>query len=352
MSASKVVGLDIGTGHVRAVEIAPGRSGSTPTVTRVAERALPPGAVRDGEVAEPHTVATAIKEMWAANKLATDVVLGVGNQRVIVRDLEMPAMTRAQIKTALPFQVGELLPVNVDDALLDFLPLTERDGGEEQGPIFSGLLVAATKDTVMANIRSVQMAKLNPVAVDLSAFALARALTKGEAASQVVALVDVGARVTTVIVLDHGIPRLVRLVAAGGQDVTDTLSDTLSISAGESETLKRQVGFGQGSTPQTAAAAEAIGAVTRVVIESIRNTFVYYGASNPGNGVGAVVLTGGGCSLPGFGQYLSNASRLPISVGQPFAGLTVSGRSGLTPPMLARQHEFAVAAGLALRSAA
>jgi len=321
-------------------------------VTRVAEADLPPGAVRDGEVAEPHTVATTVRQLWSRSRFSTtDVVLGVGNQRVIVRDLEMPSMPQAQLKAALPFQVGDMLPVAVEDALLDYMPLTQREGGE-QGQVLGGLLVAATKDTVMANVRAVQMAKLNPVAVDLAAFAQTRALMRPEMAHQVVAFVDVGARVTTVLISAFGVPRVVRLIAAGGQDVTDTLTDSLAISASEAEGLKRRVGFGQGSTPETAQAADIIGTVTRNVVESIRNTFVYYGAANPGQGVTNVVMTGGGVSLLGFGQYLSNASRLPVVIGQPFDGLRASSRAGLDPSRLARQHEFTIATGLALRSAA
>ena len=351
MSASKIVGLDIGTGHLRAVEVAQGRGDAPGTVTRVAEVELPPGAVRDGEVAEPHTVATTLRQLWSRAKFAgTDVVLGVGNQRVIVRDLEMPSMSQPQIKAALPFQVGEMLPVAVEDALLDYMPLTQRES--ETGPVVNGLLVAATKDTVQANVRAVQLAKLTPVAVDLAAFAQCRALLRGDLLRQVVGLVDVGARVTTVVIAAFGVPRVVRLIAAGGQDVTDSLADTLAISAAEAEGLKRRVGFGQGSTPETAQAADVIGSVTRNVVEAIRNTFVYYAASNPGQGVNQVVMTGGGVNLPGFGQYLANSARLPLVVGQPFDGLEASPRAGIDPSRLARQHEFTIATGLALRSVA
>ncbi|MCL2422954.1 MAG: pilus assembly protein PilM [Micrococcales bacterium] len=351
MSASKVVGLDIGTGHLRAVEVTPGRGGSPGTVTRVAEVELPAGAVRDGEVAEPHTVATTLRRLWSKAKFSgTDVVLGVGNQRVIVRDLEMPSMPQPQIKAALPFQVAEMLPVAVEDALLDYMPLSQSDS--ESGPVVDGLLVAATKDTVKANVAAVQLAKLTPVAVDLAAFAQCRALLHTEMLGHVVGLVDVGARVTTVVVAAYGVPRVVRLLAAGGQDVTDALVDTLSISPVEAEGLKRRVGFGQGSTPETAQAADVIGSVTRAAVEAIRNTFVYYAASNPGNGVTGIVMTGGGVSLPGFGQYLSNSARLPVTIGQPFDALEASPRAGIDASRLARQHEFTMATGLALRSAA
>ncbi len=90
MPKTGVVGLDIGSTHVRAAEVRPGRGGNaakrTATLTRYAEIPLPLGAVRDGEVANAETVTAALKELWTLGKFTSrDVNLGVGNQRVIVR---------------------------------------------------------------------------------------------------------------------------------------------------------------------------------------------------------------------------------------------------------------------------
>src|SRR5690606_18101311 len=143
-----VVGLDIGTTHVRGAEVeqskAPGAAGST--LLRYGQVPLPLGAVRDGEVAEPETVASALRQLWrTAGFKSRDVVLGIGNQRVLVRELEMPAMPMAQIRSSLPFQVQDLLPVAVEDALLDYYPTSTF--ATQTGPAVRGLLVAATKDT-------------------------------------------------------------------------------------------------------------------------------------------------------------------------------------------------------------
>lgn len=352
MAKTRVIGLDIGTTQVRAaeVELGSGRGGRRPTLIRAGEVPLPFGAVRDGEVVEPSTVGTAIKQLWTQHKFSSkDVQLGVGNQRVIVRELDMPAMPLPELKASLPFQVQDLIPVAVEDAILDYLPTGSRNG--EHGAIVSGLLVAATKDTVRANIAAVKAAGLRPVGVDLSAFALARSLGGPETLGQVLALVDIGARVTTVVIVANGVPTMVRLLPSGGQDATEAITKAMGVTAREAEGIKRQIGLGFAVAPELEDAARAVSTVTTTLVESIRNTFVYYASSHPGAAAQAVFVTGGACVLPGLGQYLSSASRLPVAIGQPLGSVDVAG-SARAPHVLDAQHTYAVSLGLAMGAAA
>ena len=145
MGKSRVIGLDIGTTHVRAAEIEFGSDGpqgkGQPELVRYGQVVLPHGAVRDSEVAEAQTVASALRQLWAEAKFSRkDVVIGVGNQRVLVRDLDLPSMPLPQLRAALPFQVQDMIPVAVEDALLDYYPTTSTVG--PNGPLVRGLLVA------------------------------------------------------------------------------------------------------------------------------------------------------------------------------------------------------------------
>ncbi|MCG2797150.1 MAG: pilus assembly protein PilM [Cellulomonas sp.] len=324
MATSRVIGLDIGTTAVRAAEIEFGAGGpkgkGQPTLLRAGQVPLPLGAVRDGEVADPGTVAEAIKQLWASAHLQSkDVVIGVGNQRVVVRELDLPWMPAAQLKESLPFQVQEMLPMSIDEALLDFHVTGEDD--TEAGRVVHGMLVAAQRETVVANVLAVESAGLRPSMVDLNAFALIRGLARGEQASATLAFVDIGAVITTVVVSAQGAPRLVRSLPVGGAHITNAVASALSISAHDAEQLKRSIGIGAAQGPENAAASEAIVTVARSLVEAVRNTFVYYAGNNPGHGLQGVVLTGGGAHLPGLGQYLSSASRLPVVLGDALGGL-------------------------------
>lgn len=354
MAKSRVIGLDIGTTHVRAAEVEFGSGGPArterPRVLRYGEVPLPLGAVRDGEVVEASTVATAIKRLWSQAKFSQkEVVIGVGNQRVIVRDLELPFMPVPQIRASLPFQVQDMLPVAVEDAVLDFVATSSHQG--QHGTMLNGLLVAATKDTVHAHTEVVEAAGLRPVMVDLGAFALTRVMARGELARRTVACVDIGARVTTVAIVADGQPRLVRMLPSGGQDVTEAVAGALSISLDDAELAKRQIGLGFTTPPDVAAGADAIRTVATALVEGIRNTFVYYqGAGNAA--IDLVALTGGASQLPGLGQYLSSATRLAVTVGQPLSTLSYDRSAGLPVSIVENQHTLAVPLGLAFGVAA
>src|SRR5689334_1542455 len=145
--AKTIVGLDIGHGVLRAAEIAnPGRP--RPTLVRYQELAVPIEALNRGEVVDREIVARALRVLWSRARFGTkDVVLGVGNQRVLSRDHAVREAPLHQIREALPFQVQDLLPVPIGDALLDFYPVSRQM--TDQGPMIHGLLVAAIKDAVL-----------------------------------------------------------------------------------------------------------------------------------------------------------------------------------------------------------
>lgn len=355
MAKTRVIGLDIGTTMVRAAELefgsgAPTRRGPA-TLVRYGEAPLPIGAVRDGEVVEQPLVALAIRGLWASQKFASkNVVIGVGNQRVVVRELAVPAMPMAQVRATLPFQVQELLPMSTDEALLDFYPVEQVDG--ENGSVLQGLLVAAVRDTVSANVLAVESAGLLPTMVDLNALALLRAMVRGTLGRQTVALVDVGARVTDVVIASHGVPRFIRTVPMGGQDVTDAIARAMGISLPEADALKRHLGVGFGVPDDHADAAAAVEAVARSLVEAIRNTFVYYSGNNPGQHIEAAVLTGGGAHLPGFGQYLATATRLEVKLGDPLETVTVARSAGGRESFVGHESLMALPLGLAYGVAA
>lgn len=354
MASSRVIGLDIGSSCVRAAELEFGSGGPTgktaPTLVRYGQSALPLGVVRDGEVTQPDTVSAVLRELWARTRFESkDVVIGVGNQRVIVRELDLPWMPLAQLKSSLPYQVQELLPMSTDDALLDFFPTSEFDG--PQGRTVHGMLVAAQRDTVSANVLAVEGAGLRPRMVDLNAFALVRALARGDLANATAAFVDIGASITTVVVAAQGSPRMVRSLPTGGHNVTNAVASNLGVAAAEAEALKREVGVGFAAAPERADAAEAIAGVARGLVESVRNTFTYYTSNNPGAGIDVVVLTGGGCHLPGLGQYLSSASRLPVVLGDPLAGVR-SAKTAHREQLNGHESLVALSVGLAYGAAA
>ncbi|WP_062078875.1 type IV pilus assembly protein PilM [Demequina globuliformis] len=348
--AIKRVGLDIGATHVRVCEVEfSGKStavGTAGTLTAYGEQALPTGLVQGGEVVDVSAVGAAIKSAVSAAKIATkDVTVGLGSANVVVREVDVPSLPMAQLKGSLPYQVQELLPMSPDEAMLDFYPTAERDG--ESVKLLRGMLVAAPKSTVSQNLLAVENAGLRPTMVDLSAFALLRCQLTPEVAQRNVAFVDIGAKITTVIIAQQGQPRMARILPAGGQDVTDAVAAATQVGAQQADEIKRSLGFGAPAVaPEYVAAQEALGQSVRSLVDSVRNTFVFFSSNNPGTAIDGIVITGGGALLNGLGQYLASATRLPVSFGGPMTRLSV-GKKMNAAAIQGREAQMAIAVGLA-----
>jgi len=348
--AKSVVGIDIGSSSLRAVELAdPAKA--KPTVLRYFEVTLPEGAVSRGEVIEPNTVAGALRMLWSQGGFKSkDVVLGMGNQRVLARDLTVPKMSLKRIRESLPFEVQDMLAVPVADALLDFYPISESTS--EQGPMVHGLLIAAVKEAVLGNVKAAQLAGLTTVEVDLIPFALSRVLVTRPQLAGTVALVDIGANTSSVVIAKDGVPQFVRIIPTGGSDLTEALRTGLETDTERAEMMKRSLGLPTGAVAlEHQPAAEIIYQVTSELLNSIRNTINYFGNTRPTNPVQRIVLSGGGSLMPGLAPALAELSRLDVVIGDPFMTVALA-RSVDAQTLPSRSSSFAVALGLALGSAA
>jgi type IV pilus assembly protein PilM len=346
MARRTAIGLDIGTSVVRAAELSFGRGGLT--LERFGQVVLPDGAVRDGEVVDVDAVSHTLKQLWSATGFGhKKVMMGVANQRVIVRQLELPWMEPEELRTSLAFQVQDFLPMAVDQAELDFFPL-EQVTAEGGARTLRGLLVAAARETVLANVRCAERAGLSVSGVDLSSFAVLRAMGRQTSLEvDTEALIDIGARVTNIIVHSAGVPRFVRILLMGGQDVTDAVAERLGVPTEHAEGLKQQFAHASHGD-ELATVTTTVATIAQDFVDEIRGSLDYYGASNPGAPVERIVLSGGGSRLDGLVDRLTSSTRLPVVVGDPLSALRV-GNTGLD----ADQIEFikplaAVPVGLAL----
>lgn len=348
--ASTIVGLDFGRGVIRAAEVS-GAASARPTMVRFHQIAVPTTAVHRGEVLEPETVVAALKQLWNQAGFKTrKVIVGVGNARVLVRELSVPRMPMNRIRETLPFQVQDVLPVPVNEALLDFYPIAESD--EDGKPVIQGLLVAAIKESVLGLVEAVEKANLVPVDVDLIPFALSRSLLTGPAAQGSVALVHIGAETTMVTVAVNGVPHFVRIIQNGGDDINRALVSRLGMEEFQAEQVKRRFGLStQGAGPEWRPAFEVIYEATGDLIVAIRNTLSFFLSNRAGNTVERIVLSGGGAELNGFPTALADATRIPVRAPGPADRIAVA-RTVDSDQLSAGIAGVPVAAGLTLGSKA
>ena len=344
------MGLDIGTTAVRAAELSVG--GGTATLHKFGQVALPPGAVRDGEIVNPDAVTVAVRQLWQTVKFSSkNVVLGVANQRVVVRQVDLPWMPDKELRKSLPFQVGDLIPMPVDEAVLDIHPL-EEVVAEDGRRLLRVMLVAAGKEMVRVAVDAVTKAGLHPVAVDLTPFAVLRSLGGGGGVmgldTESEAIIDVGAHVTNIIVHRNAVPQFVRVLLLGGDDLTDQIAERLGVDAATAEGTKATLSLAADPAHADSHPAQrALEAGAGQWVDEVRQSLEYH-VSQTGIRIRRIVLTGGGSQLGGLAQRLATSCRLPVVVASPLAGLQV-GRTGLEPEQLASvQARMAVPVGLAL----
>jgi type IV pilus assembly protein PilM len=346
--ARNVVGLDIGTSAVRAAELSIHRG--KVVLVRLGQVGLPPGSVVDGEVVDATAVATAIRALWRQATLGSKRVrLGVANQRVVVRQVDVPWMPPAELRHSLTFQAQDHLPIPVDDAELDFDVLTELEGQGGQR-MLRILLVAAQREMIAGHLAAVGRAGLSPISIDLNSFALLRSLAPATAVSEGgEALVDIGARVTNVVVHQGGAPRFVRILLKGGEDVTRALCSRLSLEPEDAELAKLAASPGPADDP---AVASAIDTELGALVDEVSGSLDFYAVQPDAVRPERVAISGGG-SLPAqLAERLQAALQVPVERARPLASVRV-GRLGLDPDQLAElEPRSAVPIGLALGAVA
>src|SRR5258708_15493654 len=220
------VGLDIGSFAVRAAEVS--RDAGVPVLHRFAQIPLPPRSVVEGEILDREAVTAAIRELWAKGGFKTDrVVVGVSNREVKVRQAEVPALSPEEVRSALRYETQDVVPFADEESIVDFLVQSQfvRDGAE----MLRVLVVAAPRARIDDAVAVAADAGLSVEAVDLTPFALVRALGSSADPTAGEVIVSVGPGLTSVVVHTGGIPQLVGTTPGAGSAITEPLAHTLSI---------------------------------------------------------------------------------------------------------------------------
>lgn len=347
IGSAPIVGLDVGTSAVRAAQVSSGRGGYA--LTAYGQIPLIQGSVVDGEIRDPGAVSEAISRLWKRSKLRSKkVVIGLANQRVVVRQVELPFLEEKELRSSIQFQVAEHIPMPVEEAELDFQVLSDytTEDGEH---MMSVLLVAAASDMVERFVDTVQTAGLEVVGVDLTPFAVARAISpaargeEGIAGAQ--AIVDVGAGVTNIVVHVGGEPRFVRILLVGGDDITAALARELNVDQEEAEAIKLDLSKGVGPMD----ARRILSREVDSLVEEIRGSIDYYNSREEGETVASVLLTGGGSRAQGLLQKMETSLRTTVEPASPLHEF----RSKLSEEQLDQiEPVLAAAMGLSMGEAA
>jgi type IV pilus assembly protein PilM len=344
--ANIALGLDISANSVKVAEVTIGKGEQVLSNLGIVH--IPDGVIRDGEVEDGVTLAESLKELWGMTGIKEkSVTLGIANQRVIVRPIELPYMEKEELDSALRFQVQEFIPIPIEDAILDFDIIEEFMTADEER-MLTVLLVAAHKDMIQSFIEVLKAAGLSTATIDLKAFAIPRSLVPlgvlqaGYEEGEAICLINVGAGMTNITILKDNTPRFARFLLRGGDDFVRAIVNRLDMEWEEADALRR-------GKLRNEEADKVLQQEIFNFVGEIRRSIDYYIAQTQERTFNKVVVSGSGSVTVNLIQEMNKGLRLPLEVGKPLQNVQL-GRLPYTAEELAEiEPSVAVSIGLALR---
>jgi type IV pilus assembly protein PilM len=313
-SQAAVVGLDLDPGHIAAAEVTVNGSLS---LKRGAVAPLRPGVLRDGEVADVPALAEALKSFFAEHGFSNRVRLGIANQRIVVRTLDLPLLDDEKaLAAAIKLQAPDHIPMPMDEAVIDWQSLgtVQTQSGQPRTRV---VVVAVRREMVDRLVAATREAGLKIEGIDLSAFGMVRALATGRKANGAVLYISVAGLTNVAVANTSGC--LFTRAAAGGLDaMVHTLSERRGLTAEHARQWLGHVGLHapldavDGDSDLVAAARSVLEEGVHQLADTVRNSLNFYRMQESAEQVETGVLTGPAVAIPGFVERLSDHLRLPL----------------------------------------
>jgi len=340
-----VLGLDISSTTVKLLELS--FSGGRYRVESYAVSSLPQDAVIEKSVNNVDGVSNAIRTVVAQSRTKLkNVAAAVAGSSVITKLIDMPqGLSEDELESQLTLEADQYIPYPLEEVAIDFQiqgPSPERDNQVEV------LLAACRRETIESRVEAIEGSELTPKIMDVEAYAMERAfsllqaqLNLGE--DSTVAIVDIGATMTTLSVLNNGQTIYTREQLFGGKQLTDEIMRRYGLPLEEAGLAKKQGGLPDDYEP------EVLEPFKEAVVQQVARSLQFFFSSSQYNDVDHIILAGGVSSMEGLEHLVQEKLGTPTSVANPFAQMSISSRvnavalSSDAPAMM-------IACGLALRS--
>ncbi len=335
--------LDIGSSSVKLAEVHHGPSG--PRLSALGMSPLPPTVIQSNVIQDETPVVDAIRELVSQTGVQSkQVITAVPGPAVIVKKVILPAQPGANVETAVFAEASQLVPDSLDNVNLDYQVIDWIESGNKM----EVLVVAVKKEIINSYTSAIRAAGLEPVVCDVDYFALENMFELNydpPESGGPVALVNIGARYSSINILKEGRSTFTGDVPVGGVEFNDALIRQLGVSPEDADALKRGKAAG-GVDAETA--EPVIGSVTEFIVEEIQRALSFFWTAATDEPLGAVVLSGGPARMPGLSSQLKDRLECNVEVADPFRRLTIDGRVDRS---LIEQcgPALAVAVGLATR---
>jgi type IV pilus assembly protein PilM len=337
------LGLDIGSSYIKIVQLKDRKGGYELELFDML--ALPPELIVDGSIIDSLRLVESLKELTKKARVkAKNAVVGIaGHASVIIRRITLPEMSEEELSESIKFEAEQYVPFDVEDVNIDFQLL----GPTEEPGQMDVMLVAVKKDVINEYITVVKEAGLNPIIMDVNAFAMSNMYEVNYEieAGRNVALVNIGASTLNLNVLKGGISVFTRDSSVGSNTITEALQKEFNLSYENAERLKRSEAVEGVSVDD---ARPVMIASYDDILSEITRSIDYFKTTTMQENVHEVMISGGGALLPEFTGQLAERMGVEVRVSEPFKNIVIPKRFDVTyieevSPIAA------VAVGLALR---
>lgn len=338
-----IIGLDIGSRSIKAAEITETKRGLS--LTRFGIVDIAHGAIEEGTINDPETVAESIKQLFKSYHIKeNNVAVSIGGYSVIVKKISVQTMDEEKLQETIHFEAEQYIPFDISDVNLDFQILGENESNPGQMNVF---LVAAKKEMVNDYINLVNLAGLNPCIVDVEAFALQNTFEANyDMQSENTALIDIGASKTSLNILKGNSSLFMRDVSLGCGQINQKIMSLIECSFEEAEQLK------YGDKPDRLTQEDLKGIVSSVVTDwctEIRRALDFFYSTYPEDQIKRIILSGGGANIAEFRELLATEASAEVESINPFKNFKIDKKNFDDAFIKQIAPQAAISMGLAMR---
>lgn len=363
--AKVIVGLEVGMGAVKAVELTHRKNGYQ--LRKLAKLEIP--FEDHGHTKREKIIVKVIKDLINKYGINTRrVVSGVGGESVIVRRITLPLITEKEISQAVKWQAEEYIPYSMDQVYLGYHVLNQRFS-QEKGEEMAVILVGVKRETIEKHLWLLRQAGVSPKAIGVNTVALFNVFQLSNLdETDGIAILEIGHSTTSIVLLDKGSPSLIRDVNLAGFHITETIAEKIGTSFATAEQIKQRYGLvtSNGSEGEVdlndglkelstkgkvdkSLVDQVIKKSMEDLVEEIIHSFEYYASQREGKPIKKVVLSGGTAQLRNIDKFLSQELGLPVEIISPFAKITYESKKFQLDYLARVGPMFTVALGFALQ---
>ena len=339
-----VIALDIGSSSIKLVKLNQAKKGWEMEKLGIAY--LPPEAIVDGSIIDSMSITGAITSLIKENAIKVkDTVSSLTGHSVIIKKVSMPAMTEEELSESIQWEAEQYIPFPMTDVNIDFQILGEDTEGRGQMDV---MLVAVKKEVINDYVNVIKEAGLNPVIIDVDSFALENMMELNYtfAPDENVAMVNIGASITSISIIAGGVTVFTRSIPMGGNQYIEEIQRNFNISFKEAEDIK--LGKESGSMEPVELSSVMNAVSTNLTMEVKRSVDFFLGGS-PGVVINKILLSGGGAKTKGLAELMQESTAIPVEVVNPFIGVAYDPKEFDEEYLKEMAPYFGVAVGLATR---